>query len=177
MVFAGIDDTRLAYEAGAITIKAPIKVRVNGTLIDTCYGRLLFNQILPEGLDFINETVGKGVLKKALAKSFDLLGSEVTAQFVDNIKNFGYKNATISGLSISKEDMVLPDVKKELLEQAQEKVKFIQKKHWNGFVTEEEKYNQSIAIWAQVKNTIEKEMKSLFLPSNHVFNFIDSGAR
>jgi DNA-directed RNA polymerase subunit beta' len=63
-------------------------------------------------------------------------------------------------LSISKEDMVMPEIKKELLEVAGEKVKFIQKKHWNGFVTEDEKFNQSVAIWAEVKNNIEKEMKT-----------------
>ena len=158
-------------------MKSCIKARVNGEIVETCYGRLLFNEIVPEELGFINETVGKSVLKRILSQSFEELGSEVTAKFVDQIKDFGYANATISGLSISKEDMVSPDIKKELLVTASDKVKLIQKAHWNGFVTTEEKYNQSIAIWAQVKNTIEKEMKSLFLPSNHVYAYIDSGAR
>jgi len=73
--------------------------------------------------------------------------------------------------------MVVPTDKEELLEAAGEKVKYIQKNHWNGFLTTTEKYNQSIVVWADVKKTIEKEMKSLFKTDNHIYNFIDSGAR
>jgi len=73
--------------------------------------------------------------------------------------------------------MVVPNNKQVLLDSAADKVKFIQKNHWNGFMTTKEKYSQSIAIWAEVKKVIEKEMKDLFLPTNHIFNFIDSGAR
>ncbi len=176
-LFASIIDAGVAYEAGAITMKSGIKVRVNGEIIETTYGRLLFNEIIPKELDFINETVGKWVLKKALSDSYEMLGSELTAAFADRIKNFWYDSATISGLSISKEDMVMPEIKKSLLEEWSEKVKLIQKAHWNGFITDDEKFNQSIAIWADVKKTIEKEMKSGFLPTNHVYAYIDSGAR
>jgi DNA-directed RNA polymerase beta' subunit len=79
--------------------------------------------------------------------------------FVNDIKDFGFKYATLSGLSISESDMILPENKKKLLEVASEKVKYIQKKHWNGFLTTEEKFAQSVTVWAQVKNVIEKEMK------------------
>ena len=176
-VFASIVDAWTAYEAGAISMKSAIKVRVNWEIIETTYGRLLFNEIVPEELGFVNETIGKWALKKVLARSFDELWAKVTAKFVNKIKTFWFNSATISGLTISKEDMVMPDIKKELLEKWGEKVKQIQKAQWNGFVTEEEKYNQSIAIWAEVKNTIEKEMKSGFDKRNHVFAYIDSGAR
>lgn len=73
--------------------------------------------------------------------------------------------------------MILPTNKKELLDEATEKVKYIQKKHWNGFLTGEEKFNQSIIIWAEVKKVIEQEMKGMYDNTNHIFNFIDSGAR
>ncbi|MDD2907498.1 MAG: DNA-directed RNA polymerase subunit beta' [Candidatus Gracilibacteria bacterium] len=176
-VFSNIDDVELAYEAKVLGIKSKIKFRLNGEFIETNYGRLLFNQIVPEGLGFINETLKKGALKKILARSFEELGAEITAKFVDEIKNFGFKYSTISGLSISKDDMVTPENKKELLAGAGEKVKYIQKKWWLGFMTEDEKYNQSIKIWAEVKKEIESELKELFTPTNHIFNFIDSGAR
>ncbi|MDQ7009611.1 MAG: DNA-directed RNA polymerase subunit beta' [Candidatus Gracilibacteria bacterium] len=176
-LFATIIDAGLAYDAGAITMKSAIKVRINGEIVETTYGRLLFNEIVPEELGFVNETIGKGALKRVLSISFDELGAPITAKFVNDIKNFGFESATISGLSISKEDMVMPEGKKELLEVGGEKVKLIQKAQWNGFVTGEEKYNQSIAIWAEVKKTIEKEMKSGFDKRNHVFAYIDSGAR
>lgn len=175
--YNSIQDVSHAYDAGALDMRAPIKVRMGGKLEETTYGRLLFNQIVPAGLGFINETLKKGVLKKILSRSFEELGSEVTAKLVDDIKNFGYKYATLSGLSISKDDMIIPKNKQSLLEDASEKVKFIQKKHWLGFLTEEEKFYQSITIWAQVKKEIEAEMKGLFDYKNHVFNFIDSGAR
>ncbi len=176
-VFADLDDVEVAYDAGVLGIKSPIKVRINGELVDTCYGRLLFNEIVPEGLGFINETLNKKALNKILSRSFEELGSDVTAQFVDDIKNFWYKYSTLSGLSISIDDMVMPDNKKDLLAEWAEKVKYIQKKWWHGFLTEDEKYNQSIKIWAEVKKVIESEMKELFDGKNHVFNFIDSGAR
>jgi DNA-directed RNA polymerase subunit beta' len=176
-IFADLYDVELAYEAWILWIKSPIKVRVNGKLEDTCYGRLLFNEIVPEWLGFINETLRKKALQKILSKSFEELGWEVTAKFVDDIKNFGFKYSTLSGLSISVDDMVMPKDKQDLLDKAWAKVKYIQKKMWSWFLTENEKYNQSIKIWAEVKKTIEGEMKELFLPSNHVFNFIDSGAR
>jgi len=176
-IFANLDEVELAYEAWVLWIKAPIKVRLNWELIETCYGRLLFNEIVPEWLWYINETLKKGALKNILARSFEELWSEKTAKFVDDIKNFWYKYSTISGLSIWIGDMVTPDNKQDLLNSASEKVKYIQKKWWSGFMTEKEKYNQSIKIWAEVKKTIEWEMKELFLPENHVFNFIDSGAR
>ena len=176
-IFWNLNDVGSAYDNWLVWIKAPIKFRLNNEIIDTTYWRLLFNEIVPEWLWFINETLKKKVLQSILAKSFELFGSEITAVFVDQIKNFGFKYATISGLSISKEDMVLPEKKKDLLTKAWEKVKYIQKNHWDWFMTSTEKYNQSIIIWAEVKNVIEKEMKQWFVPSNHIYNFIDSWAR
>jgi DNA-directed RNA polymerase subunit beta' len=73
--------------------------------------------------------------------------------------------------------MMVPESKTQLLADAEEKVKFIQKARWNGFLSEKEKYNQSIAIWADVKKVIETEMKKAFEPTNHIYNLIDSGAR
>jgi len=176
-VFAGIDDVTYAYDNGSITMKSLIKVRINWELVETTYWRLLFNQIVPKELGFVNESLKKWALKKLLSRSFEELGSEVTAKFVDEIKNFGYKYSTISGLSISKEDMIVPKNKDKILEEASEKVKFIQKKAWLGFLTENEKKTQSIKVWAKAKNKIEEEIKTSFPASNHIFHFIDSGAR
>ncbi len=176
-IFASLNDVELAYSAEVLWIKSLIKVRIDWELVETCYGRLLFNEIVPKELWFINETLKKGAIKKILSRSFEELGSEVTAKFVNDIMNFWFKYSTLSGLSISIDDMVMPDNKKELLNAWWEKVKYIQKKCWAGFLTDDEKYNQSIKIWAEVKKTIEWEMKELFDDKNHVFNFIDSGAR
>jgi len=176
-IFASTQDLQQAYDAKAVDLRALVKVRLSGKIVETTYGRILFNEIVPEGLGFINEILNKGVLKRILAQSFELLGSEVTAVFVDNIKNFGYQYATLSGLSISAFDMLSPKDKSKHIKEGDERVKFIQKKYWNGYLTEKEKYEQSIAIWADVKKTIESEMKAIFTKENHIFNLIDSGAR
>ena len=176
-VFASEFDAQHAFEAKTLSPHALVKVRVNWEIIETTLGRIFFNEIVPSELWFINDTIKKWVLKKILADCFENLWPEVTALFVDKIKTFWYKYATFSGLSIAESDMVVPDIKKKLLSEASEKVKLIQKKYWNGFMTEEEKYTQSITVWAEVKKIIETEMKGLYDNNNHIFNMIDSGAR
>ena len=176
-VFASDFDAQLAYEAKTLSPHALVKVRINWELIETTLWRVFFNEIVPSELGFVNDTIKKWVLKKILADCFENLGPDATALFVDKIKNFWYKYATFSGLSIAESDMVVPEVKKKLLAEAGEKVKLIQKKYWNGFMTEEEKYSQSITVWAEVKKIIESEMKNLYDNNNHIFNMIDSGAR
>ena len=176
-VFASILDVTQAYEAWAIEIKTLIRVRINWKVEETTYGRLLFNEIVPKGLGFINETLKKKALQRILSESFEKLWASITAKFVDEIKNFWYKYSTISWLSISKDDMLTPEKKDRLLFEAEWKIKYIQKKAWSWFLTSEEKTNQSIRVWAKVKKEIEAEMKILFPAENHIFNFIDSGAR
>ncbi|MCD5375453.1 DNA-directed RNA polymerase subunit beta' [Candidatus Gracilibacteria bacterium] len=176
-MYASIDDAGHAYDADELSVHALVKVRVKGEIMETTYGRLLFNEIVPVELGFINETLKKSVLKRILSESYELLGPAATAVFVNDIKDFGFKYATLSGISIAESDMIMPENKKELLEVASEKVTYIQKKHWNGFLTADEKFAQSIVIWGEVKKVIEQEMKSLYNNDNHIFNFIDSGAR
>ncbi len=185
--FASGEDALAAYENGQITLHTPIKLRVenNGKLqtIDTTYGRFLFNEIIPKELGFVNETVGKGVAKKILSQSFDILGGEVTAHLANDIKAMGYKYSTLSGLTVSIFDMHIPtekydhDGQEGLIEGGEEKIRQIQNAYWNGLLTEDERYSQSIDVWTEVKKNIEKETKKNFDASNPVFNLVDSGAR
>lgn len=177
LVFAWEYDLEQAYDAGAVDLRAMVKVRISWEIVETTFWRILFNRIVPQGLPFVNEVLKKWAIKRILEESFDKLWAEVTAKFVDEIKNFWYKYATISWLSISVFDMISPEIKKQLLAEADEKVKYIQKKWWQGFMTDNEKYLQSIKIWAEVKKVIEAEMKSLFGKKNHIYNMIDSWAR
>ena len=125
----------------------------------------------------MNETVGKSAAKKILSRSFDLLGGEATAYLADAIKNLGFKYATISGLTVSAFDMIIPDEKYVFVAEGEEKIKEIQKAHWHGLVTDNERYLQSLQVWSIVKSRIEKEMKRNFDPKNPIYNLIDSGAR
>lgn len=113
--FASGEDATHAYDNGQITLHTPIRLRVekNGKreIFDTTYGRFLFNEIIPEELGFVNDTVGKGVSKKILSQAFDILGGEKAAHLANAIKAIGYKYATISGLTISIFDMHIPEEK------------------------------------------------------------------
>ena len=175
--FGSGDDAMVAYENGVITLHTPIKLRIDGTILETTYGRHLFNEILPESLQFVNETIGKNASKKLLSRSFDLFGSEPTAYLADAIKNLGFKYATLSGLTVSVFDMIIPDEKYGFVKEGEEKIKEIQKAHWHGLVTEDERYLQSLQAWSGVKSKIEKEMKKNFTPNNPIYNLVDSGAR
>jgi DNA-directed RNA polymerase subunit beta' len=103
-----------AFENDVITLHTPIKMRINGKVMDTTYGRFLFNEILPPELQYVNETIGKNGAKKILSRSFDILGGEPTAFLADDIKNLGFKYATISGLTVSAFDMIIP-VEKDMI--------------------------------------------------------------
>jgi DNA-directed RNA polymerase subunit beta' len=175
--FTSIDDATCSYEQWAITLHTPINVRIDGVILKTTFWRLLFNEIVPPELGFINETLAKWVVKKILAKSFDIFWSEDTAFFSDRIKNIGFKYATKSWLSISKDDMIIPLNKEELIKGWEEKIKWIQKKYWSGFLTEKERYEQSVRVWTEIKNIVEKEMPKYFEESNHIYHMIASGAR
>jgi len=177
MIFASIIDASYAYEAWIIDMKSMIKVRIDSKIIETSYWRLLFNEIVPKELWFINETLKKKSLQKILLLSFEKLWAEKTAIFVDKIKNFWFKYASISGLSISKDDMIIPNNKDKILADAEKKVKFIFKKHWRGFLTDKEKAIQVILVWSDAKKIIESELKIILPENNHIFNFIDSWAR
>lgn len=91
LAFADTNDAQNAYDNDVIKLQTPIKIRVGGVLMDTTFGRVLFNEILPVELGYINETLGKNGLKKLLSRAFILLGSEPTAYFADRIKNIGFK--------------------------------------------------------------------------------------
>lgn len=175
--FSGGHDAQNAYDNGAITLHTPIKLRIAGVTVETTFGRYIFNAIVPSELGYVNDTLGKSQLKKLLAKSFELLGSEETAFFANRIKDIGFKYATISGISISKNDMISPANKGELIKGGEERIKAIQKAFWNGYLTERERYDQSLKVWMNVKGTIEKEMKPYYNTDNAIFNMVDSGAR
>jgi DNA-directed RNA polymerase subunit beta' len=177
LAFADTNDAQNAYDNGVIKLQTPIKIRVKGVLMDTTFGRVLFNEIVPVELGFINDTLGKSGLKKLLSKAFILFGSEPTAFFADRIKNTGFKYATYSGLSISKNDMITPKEKDELVHLGEDKIKGIQKAYWHGFLTERERYEQSVKVWSSIKSSIEKELKPYYTAENSIFNMIDSGAR
>ncbi len=179
MAFSDINEAVNAYRMGYADLHAKIKARVQGKIIDTSIGRMIFNTFLPEELQYVNQTMDKGGLKKLLADCLEHVGPEATARMADEFKRIGFKFATKSGLSISTADMLVPPNREKFVDEATEKVKKINNQYWKGWITEEERYNHAIRTWSFLKNDITNQMIETFenAPENHIHYMIDSGAR
>ena len=175
--FANVDEAINAYQLDYVHLQAIVKVRVNEEIVETSVGRLIFNQLLPEGLGFQNETMNKKTLKNLFTSCFNLCGEEATAIMADKIKKGGFEYATTSGLSIGHADMVIPGKKTEIIEEASETVKKINNLYWKGFVTDNERYHQTIKTWQDAKSRITTVMIEGITEDNDIAYMIDSGAR
>lgn len=179
MVFSSIDEAVNAYRMNFVDLHAKIKTRVNGEILETTIGRMIFNSFLPEELQFHNEAVGKNGLKNLLSRCLEEVGPESTWKMADQFKRIGFKFATKSGLSISVADMVSPNKRENMIADASEKVKKINNLYWKGWITEEERYNHAIRTWSGLKSEVTDAMITNFKKDNenHIYYMIDSGAR
>ncbi len=175
--FATVDEAILASELKEIDIRAKIKVIYEGKLIETSVGRIRLNEIIPENLRFINEEMTKKELKALVAKVLETSGQEATAQFVDKIKDLGFKAVTKSGISWGMDDLAVPGVKKEILEKAEEKVETIKQQYNMGLLTEEERKSQVIEIWNDAKNRITDAVRESIDKEGPVYSMVYSKAR
>ncbi len=154
-----------------------VKEREGYKLLETCIGRILFNNILPEDMRFINETIDSKQMKHIVTNIFKKLGSLETAQVLDKIKRLGFEYATLSGMSIGIEDISIPESKKEIIEETQKKVNEIENLLRRGLITPDEKKVKSIDLWNNARNVIEKKMIEGFDKDNPVFSYVSSGTR
>ncbi len=192
--FSSIEEVRSAYDHNIVGLQAPVTVRLRGQRLKTTVGRALLSEILPDELpfDLINKTLGKKELGNLVNQTFRICGPKKTVLVADSLRATGYRYSTKAGLSISIGDMVVPKGKPKLLEEAYEEVKRIKEQYSEGLLTEGERYNKVIDIWAKVTENIATEMfrnistmsrtdkdgKIHTVPStNSVFMMADSGAR
>jgi DNA-directed RNA polymerase subunit beta' len=176
-VFGSADEAINFYDLGYVHPQAKIKVRIEGKITETTIGRLKFNQILPEGVPYINEPLGNKDQVAIVKRCFEEFGADVTSEFLDNIKDLGFEFATISGLSISMDDVQVPKEKQEILDVGEKKVIEIRDQYAQGFITEEEKYTLSVKVWEDSKTEIEKMMADELDPWSFLTLAKDSGAR
>jgi len=178
-----VDEVLIAVEMGKIDINAKIRTAIDGRIIHTTAGRLIIHNILP---DFVPENLWNKILKKKdIGTLVDYIykhgGYEVTPRFLDNLKDLGFKYATHSGISISIDDINVPDTKEDHISKSKKAVIEVQKQFGQGLLTEQERYNKIIDIWTSVNNTLGSEMMSLVEADKDGFNSIymmaDSGAR
>ncbi|MFQ5899579.1 MAG: DNA-directed RNA polymerase subunit beta', partial [Candidatus Methylomirabilia bacterium] len=182
-LFADPEDVRIAYDAEDVDLQARIRMRWNGEVIETTVGRVLLNDIIPEPLRFVNRELKKKEVTSLVADCYNRLGNEVTVQFLDELKDIGFRYATLSGLSIGIEDMHIPSSKVQLVEDAHRLVIEVEQQYQDGIITNGERYNRVVDIWAHVTEQISDEMFSELEGGaqggefNPIYMMADSGAR
>jgi len=193
-VFSSCDEVRIAHDAGEVDLHAMIKVRIDGKLVKTTVGRVMLREILPEEVPFelINYEMKKDKLAALIDYSYRHAGEKKTVILADRLKDLGYRYATSAGVSISIDDMLIPTDKERLLAEANQEIEVIRDQYTEGLITDGERYNKVIDIWAQVTENIADEMlKELGVRKvtdkdgnertaesfNPIFMMADSGAR
>ncbi len=180
-IFSSIDEAINAYDVREVELHAKVKIRVKGKLIDTTVGRALFNSILPEGIEYINELISKKRLEGIVGHVFHTVGNYKTVEFLDELKHMGFEYATKSGISIAIADVLIPDEKEEILKESFARVEDILEKNKRGILTEGERYNKIIDTWTHTTNRLSEAMFQNFEKQEQGFNplymMADSGAR
>jgi DNA-directed RNA polymerase subunit beta' len=200
-IFASPEEVRMALDAGEVDLQARIKVRIKNLvtdekpqIVETTTGRIILRDILPEAVPF--STINKVMTKKELSNLVDvcyrLAGNKETVILADKLKAIGFQYSTVAGISISINDMVIPEGKPAIIARASEEVKEIQNQYTEGLITDGERYNKVIDIWAKSTEEIAKEMldnlsrdtiiapdgKEVKVPSfNAIHMMADSGSR
>jgi DNA-directed RNA polymerase subunit beta' len=180
--FDSIEEVVCNYEERVIKLHDWIKFMYKGEWIETTVGRVIFNEIVPESLRWVNESLESKGLKKLILRCYKKLGMDKTAEFLDEIKELGFEYASRSGLTIGLTDMIIPETREKIIEDAQRKVQEAEKQHKvQGVITEGERYNKVIDTWTRATEIIEKEIeKALMLDRdglNPIHMMSRSGAR
>src|SRR3990167_9257296 len=182
-VFGGKNEAILAYQYDLMHIRAKIKVKMSlgldkeDGLVETSVGRILFNNILPKELRFVNDMMDSKKLKNIVRRCFDMFGIEKTGLLVDKIKKICFENATLSGMSIAIDDIDIPQNKKKIISGGDKKLEEIEGQYRRGLITAREKSIKSNELWIGVRNEIEKNMISDFDKNSPIFIMVSSGAR
>ena len=185
------DEVVIAYNEGKLSKHSIIKVRANvkdkksGTvtrkMIETVTGRVIFNQVVPEEVGFVDELLTKKKLQTIIADVFKYAGQAKTAKFLDDIKDIGFQMAYRGGLSMGLGDVKIPAEKKKLVEDAQKEVDSVWNNYMMGLITDNERYNQVIDIWTRTNtlltNTLMKQLEEDQQGFNSIYMMMHSGAR
>ncbi len=177
-VFESAQDAILAHALSKIKFRAPIKVRINGEIIETTIGRILFNEQIPESLRFINEPVKASGIKKIITHAISNLSAEEVEKIIDNIKTLGFYGATISGISVSVFDNEMVEGKQNLIDASEKKIKETEEEYQQGLITNEERKRLENEIWIKVTDDLANKTWAILKPANPIKIIIDSeGAR
>lgn len=148
------EDAITALQKGAISYQAKIQVYLNGEWVETTAGRILFNEIIPAGLGYINEPITRGSMRKIVSRCMEEIGMDETIALIDDLKRLGKEHSTWPGISFSVFDFEVPEQKEALIQEAYAKLEEIDKNYQRGLTTERERYRQTITIWEEVQGRI-----------------------
>ncbi|QQS26612.1 DNA-directed RNA polymerase subunit beta' [bacterium] len=176
--FSSAEEAIMAYQQDAIHLRAKVRVKIQDEVLETSVGRILFNDVLPEGMSFQNDAMTKSKLKGVLAKIFTGFGGDETAQVADRIKAIGYQYATESGFSLGMDDLQTPKKKAQLLDDAEKRTQMITSQYQQGLITNEERKERTVETWKEVGEQIEAELTTELNPNSSTLAMdIESGAR
>ncbi len=191
--YASKNEAIMTYQQGLLHLRAKIFVRVDDIvsqndsqvkelssgekILETSVGRILFNNVIPDEIGYHNIPMNSANLKKVVARVFKERGQDETADLVDKINETGFRHATLSGVTISMDDIYTPTDKPRIIYEAEGKVEEIDKQYHMGLITAEERRLKTIEVWIGVRNTIEKQMIDGFDRNSPVWLTVDSGAR
>ncbi len=192
-IFASVQEALYAFETGVVDLQAACKVKIKGKLEQTSVGRAILSDAVPKEVPFgtLNQTMSKKSIANLIDTTFRLAGAKATCILADQIMQLGFKYSTVAGLSISVDDMIIPASKEKMIFDAERQVEEIQKQYDEGLITDGERYNKVVDIWAQTSDKLAKEMmgqiekqtfvidgKDVVGPSfNPIYIMADSGAR
>ena len=175
--FHSPEEALFAYEKEEVTLHEPVLAKINGEIMETTTGRIIFNEAIPKELGFFNEIVGKKQLGQIVSKCYSLLGEEITAAMLDEIKRLGFAYSTKAGVTIGVTDIVAPQKKDLILQAAEKQVETIQNQFRRGLITEEERYQLIIAIWNEAIDDVTEAILEEFDHFNSIYMMAVSGAR
>ena len=179
--FTSTDEVVLARDSGALAYSSGIKLKIDGEVIETSAGRVLFNEGMPPEVDFVNKVLGDKELRALVAETYSKFGPPVAVRMLDSIKDIGFKYATVFGATIGLNDIVIPEKKKDMIEDANNQVKEIQEQYVQGHITQEERYNRVVEVWSKTNEDLTNELMDVLKKDkdgfNPVYMMADSGAR
>jgi len=189
LTFYGPEEAIIAHNEGKCDLHAQVKVMVDDIvdgkpckhMVETSVGRVIVNGIIPEQVGYVNKIISKKSLRDIIADVIKNVGFAEACEFLDGIKNLGYRMAYEAGLSFNLDDIIIPEAKKDLVEKGNEEIRQITENYNMGFITDNERYNQVIDTWTHINNdlgnVLMKEMTEADQGFNAVFMMLDSGAR
>ena len=190
LTFYGPEEALIAYNEGKVDIHAPVKVLVNdldehGNIVkmmrETSVGRVIVNEIVPDEVGYLNTIISKKSLRDIISDVIKKVGVARAAEFLDGIKDLGYKMAFQGGLSFNLGDIIIPEEKEQLVAKGNEEVEEIMNEYNMGFITDNERYNKVIDVWTHVNDDLSRIlMKTISTDDqgfNSVYMMLDSGAR